>query len=71
MRRAVPDPQDAVPTAELLSAAAAGATKFTKEQREWCIGEAMVVTGFQYTPVELIDKGDAFLAKAIIDARKA
>jgi hypothetical protein len=66
-----PDPQDAVPTPELLAAAAAGATQFTKEQREWCVGEAMVVTGFQFTPVELIEKGDAAVAKLILDARKS
>lgn len=68
--RRLPDPQDTVPTPELLAAAAAGATQFTKEQREWCVGEAMVVTGFQFTPVELIAKGDAAVARLILDARK-
>ena len=43
---------------------------FNKEQREWCVGEAMVVTGFQFTPVELIEKGDAAMARLILDARK-
>ena len=66
----VPDPQDTVPTPELLAAAAAGAATFSKEQREWSIGEAMVVTGFQFTPVELIAQGDAAVAKLILDARK-
>lgn len=65
-----PEPQDTVPTPELLTAAAAGAAPFTKEQREWCVGEAMVLTGFQFTPVELIEKGDAAMAKIILDARK-
>ena len=49
---------------------AAGAGTLTKEQREWCVGEAMVVTGFQFTPVELIEKGDAAMARLILDARK-
>ncbi|TNJ32691.1 hypothetical protein [Arenimonas terrae] len=66
-----PEPQDTVPTPELLAAAAAGAAAFTKEQREWCVGEAMVLTGFSFTPVELIEKGDAAMAKIILDARKA
>ncbi len=65
-----PEPQDTVPTPELLTAAAAGAAAFTKEQREWCVGEAMVLTGFQFTPVELIEKGDAAMARIILDARK-
>jgi hypothetical protein len=65
-----PEPQDTVPTPELLAAAAAGAAAFSKEQREWCVGEAMVLTGFSFTPVELIEKGDAAMAKIILDARK-
>jgi hypothetical protein len=65
-----PEPQDTVPTPELLAAAAAGAAAFTKQQREWCVGEAMVLTGFQFTPVELIEKGDTAMAKIILDARK-
>jgi hypothetical protein len=63
------EPSDPMPTQELLAAVAANAATLTKEQREWCIGEAMVVTGFQFTPVELIEKGDATVAKMIIDAR--
>ncbi|KFN46244.1 hypothetical protein [Arenimonas metalli] len=65
-----PEPQDTVPTPELLGAVAAGAATLTKEQREWCVGEAMVLTGFQYTPVELLEKGDAHVARLIVDARK-
>ena len=67
----MPEPQDTVPTPELLAAAAAGAATFNKEQREWSIGEAMVVTGFQFTPVELIAKGDAAVAQMILAARKS
>ncbi len=64
-----PEPQDTVPTQELLTAAAAGAATFTKEQREWCVGEAMVLTGFQFTPVELIEQGDQRIAEIILKAR--
>jgi hypothetical protein len=63
------EPVDPMPTPELLAAVAARAATLSKEQREWCVGEAMVVTGFQYTPVELIEKGDAAVAKMILDAR--
>lgn len=65
-----PEPQDTVPSPELLSAAAAGAATFTREQREWCVGEAMVLTGFQFTPVELLDKGDTHIATLILQARQ-
>lgn len=65
-----PEPQDTVPTPELLVAAAAGAATFTREQREWCVGEAMVLTGFQFTPVELLEKGDSQVAKLILQARQ-
>lgn len=67
----VPDPQDTVPTHELLTLVAAGAGVLTKEQREWCVGEAMVLTGFQFTPVELIEKGDRAVAQMILDKRPA
>ena len=30
----------------------------------------MVLSGFQYTPVELLAKGDAAIARVIVDARK-
>ena len=65
-----PEPQDTVPSPELLAAAAAGAATFTREQREWCVGEAMVLTGFQYTPVELLEKGDSHIARLILQARQ-
>ena len=65
-----PEPQDSVPSPEVLTAAAAGAVTFTREQREWCVGEAMVLTGFQFTPVELLEKGDANVAQLILQARQ-
>ncbi len=66
-----PEPQDTVPSPQLLTAAAAGAATFTREQREWCVGEAMVLTGFQFTPVELLEKGDSHIAQLILQARQA
>jgi hypothetical protein len=70
VRSTAPDPNDLVPTPERLAAVAAGGVAFTKEQREWSVGEAMVLSGFQYTPVELIAQGDAAIARLIVDARK-
>ena len=70
VKKVVPDVQDTIPSNELLAAIANGAGGFTKEQREWSVGEAMVISGFQYTPVELIAKGDAAIAKLIVDSRK-
>ena len=59
-----------IPSEELMSLIAAGGRQFTQAQREWCVGEAMVLSGFQYTPIELIEQGDASIAKIITGARK-
>lgn len=64
-----PPPEGPMPTPEILKAVADGLRPFSKEQREWSVGEAMVLSGFQYTPVELIDKGDSHIARIIVDAR--
>ncbi len=56
-----------VPTDVVLRAVLAGGRALTREQREWCVGEAMVTTGFQFTPVELIEKGDAHLAGLVLN----
>ena len=57
-----------VPSAELMNLVAAGGRQFSKSQREWCVGEAMVLSGFAFTPMELINQGDSAIAKIIIDA---
>ncbi|MFT3807828.1 hypothetical protein [Arenimonas sp.] len=64
-----PPPEGPMPTPEILKAVADGLRPFSKEQREWSVGEAMVLSGFQYTPVELIEKGDSHIARIIVDAR--
>ena len=70
VKKVVPDVQDTIPSNELLAAIATGSGGFTKEQREWSVGEAMVISGFQFTPVELIQKGDTAVAQMIVAARK-
>jgi hypothetical protein len=63
--------ENRIPTAEVLAAVATGARRFTNTQREWCVGEAMVLSGFQLTPMELIELGDAKIAEIIRKAQHA
>ena len=60
-----------IPTTEALNAIAAGQRKFTKEQQEWALGEAMVLSGFRQTHVELLEQGEAALATMILAGRKS
>ncbi len=69
--RAVNEEENRVPSAEILAIVAAGARKFTNAQREWCVGEAMVLSGFQLTPMELIEQGDAKIATIISEAQRS
>lgn len=62
--------ENRIPTPEVLGMVAAGVRRFTNAQREWCVGEAMVLSGFQLTPMELIEQGDAQIAKIISDGQK-
>jgi hypothetical protein len=62
--------ENRIPSAEVLATVAAGARRFTNAQREWCVGEAMVLSGFQLTPMELIEQGDAKIAKIITEAQR-
>lgn len=66
-----PEPEDSgpAPNDTMLKAVAAGTRKFTDAHREWCVGEAMVLSGFEFTPIELIQQGDAAIATIIVDAR--
>jgi len=63
------DPADIAPTREVLQAVADGTRTLTREEREWCVGEAMVLTGFLKTPVQLIEEGEPALARLILDAK--
>ena len=65
----VAEEESRIPSAELIAAIAAGARQFTQAQREWCVGEAMVLSGFEFTPMELIEQGDAHIARIIATAR--
>lgn len=65
-----PPPEGPVPSDEALAGIIAGARKFTKDQLDWAVGEAMVLCGFQFTPHELIQQGEPHIAKIVQDARK-
>src|SRR3990167_451650 len=66
----VAEEETRIPSEELMSLIAAGGRQFTQAQRERCVGEAMVLSGFQYTQMELIEQGDASIARIIAGARK-
>ena len=68
-RAAATEEESRIPSAEVLAVVAAGGRRFTNVQREWCVGEAMVLSGFALTPMELIELGDAKIAKIIADAQ--
>ncbi len=59
---------DRVPTRAVLEAIVAGQRQFTQDQRDWSVGECLGLTGFQYTPVEMLENGDAWMAKTILDS---
>lgn len=69
-RAAASEEENRIPSAEVLAIVASGSRRFTNAQREWCVGEAMVLSGFALTPMELIEQGDAKIAKIITDAQR-
>ena len=61
------EPEEIAPTHAVLQAVADGTRKFTREEREWCVTEAMVLTGFTRTPVQLIEAGEPALARILLE----
>jgi hypothetical protein len=68
---AAPPPDGPIPSRAVLEAVVAGGKEFSKEQREWSVGECMALTSWEFTPVELIEHGDAWMAQKILDSGKA
>lgn len=56
-----------MPSREVLEAVLAGKRSFNKDQLEFTIGEVMVLTGWEMTPVELMVKGEPWLARQVLD----
>jgi hypothetical protein len=65
------EPAEIAPTRETLLAVAEGTRALTRGEREWCVGEAMVLCGFTRTPAQLLDDGEAAMARIILAARPA
>jgi hypothetical protein len=59
------------PGPALFHAVAAGMRSFTPDELEWCLSEAMVHTGFQRTPVQLLEQGEAGLARLLLETAAA
>ena len=55
-----------MPGRAVLEAVIAGDRKFTKQQLEFTIAEAMVLTGWAQTPLELMEQGEPWLAELIL-----
>lgn len=60
-----------VPDRDLLQQVVAGQHRLSNDQREWCVGEAMVLTGFAHDPADLIARGDAVLAQLVLGHAQA
>lgn len=61
------DPESVPPPPFVLEMVKAGERAFNKAQREFAVAEAMIVTGWQYTPVELLERGEAWLAALLLN----
>jgi hypothetical protein len=57
-----------IPNEEMLIAIVANKRRFTETQREWCVGEAMVRSGFTIDPEEFIARGDNEMARYILES---
>jgi hypothetical protein len=55
-----------MPGLAVLEAVIAGERKFTKAQLEFTIAEAMVLTGWAQTPLELMEQGEPWLAELVL-----
>ena len=58
--------QAPMPGQAVLEAVIAGERRFTKAQLEFSVSEAMVLTGWEMTPLEIIERGESWLAALIL-----
>ena len=68
----LPKPAPAEAAGGMLSRAqlqevADGRRALSRDERDWCVGEAMVLSGFSQTPVQLLAGGEPALARLILD----
>ena len=57
-----------IPSLDTLQAIAASKRRFSEVQREWCVGEAMVRSGFSIDPEEFIGRGDCEMARYLLES---
>ncbi len=56
-----------IPSRLVLELVANGQRAFTKQQQEFIVGEAMVLTQWNHTPLELLERGEAWMAQLVLD----
>jgi len=66
-----PPAESPVPGRSVLQAVATGQRQFTRDQREWGVAECLALTGWQFTPIELIERGDPWMAQQLLAAPNA
>ena len=64
------DADDGELGAGVLARVAAGERSLSAAQREIAVGEAVVLSGFEVNPEQLIAKGDAEIARTLIELRQ-
>lgn len=62
-----PEVEGPIPTKAILEQVVAGQRAFSKEQRDWVVGEAFGLSGWEFTPVELLGKGEPWLAQLLLE----
>lgn len=67
VRAEAADPESVPPPGFVLELVKLGQRSFNKAQREFAVAEAMIVTGWQFTPVELLGRGEPWLAALLLD----
>ena len=60
-----------MPSRAVLEAVTRGERRFTKPQLEFSVSEAIVLTGWDMTPVEILAKGEPWLAELILSNHAA
>ncbi len=58
--------QAPMPGQAVLEAVIAGERRFTKAQLEFSVSEAIVLTGWEMTPLEIMERGEPWLAHLIL-----
>jgi hypothetical protein len=60
-----------MPGQAVLEAVIAGQRRFTKPQLEFSLSEAIVLTNWELTPLEIMEKGEPWLADLILKNHSA